>query len=436
MLRDAFIVFLVLLPVAATADESRPRPELQPSATLPLAEVLRLHRELDDARQEPAPPAPVDATVSKLVFDGRLLDDAVELTARVELAVLDEGRWVQVPLLVRDKTTHLAELPSVPGAEFVIKGGSLWFVTNHAGRYAFELKLLEGAKLEGQERSAGIAFAGASLALMNLHYDEGLFALDGGRALPGGEGRVLFPSNNRFEVRWTRLSRAAPEVLQAAKRPPTESVITSAQASSVATLEGLRITRVRYALRFEGTKPIQVDIPEGLDLTKVYLNGAAIPFQVRKGRLSLEVAPERAGDQAASLELVLTQHLAGFHLSGELAFAFPAASWSVNEFSVQVHLPKVFNYRWTGGSLEPAPSTSPTNFTHQIPTPGKSMSFRQQLVGRAPDVRIGYTVDLAGQFWRGRQAFAQQPPAVQPAQAAMAQPADDQTGLARWEVDE
>lgn len=436
MLPRAIAILMLMLPLTAAAQSTTPKaPEA--SATLPLSEVLRLHRALDQAGEKPSPPAPIDATITRLAFDGRLLDDAVELSAHFELAVLAEGRWVKIPLLVRDEAVHLAELPNVPEAEFVIEKDSLWFITDRAGRYNFDLKLLVAAKVQGQARAAEVAFHSASLALMNLRYDEGLFALVGGRALAGGEGRVLFPSGKKFSVRWTRLSKAAPEAVQVAKRPPTESVITSARASSVATLEGLRITRVRYALRFEGTKPIEVDIPEGLSLTKVYLNNAAIPFEVHKGRLKLEVAPERAGDQAASLELVLTQHLTGFHLSGELAFAFPAASWSVNEFSVQVHLPRVFNYRWTGGSLEPAQSPGPVDFTHQIPTPGKSMTFRQQLVGRAPDVRIGYTVDLAGQFWRGHQAFAPQP-ASQPApiRAAAVQSADGQAGLAQWEVEE
>lgn len=438
MLPRCLLTLLFAFPLSSLAAEAQPGQPTASSATLPLSEVLRLHQALEQAREKPKPDAPLDATITRLVLDGRLLDDAVELTAHFELAVLGKGRWIQIPLLVRDATTHLAELPSVPNAEFVVRDDSLWFVTDACGRYAFDLKLLKSARVRGQQRAADLIFHGASLALMNLRYDEGLFALAGGRALSGSEGRVLFPDDKRFSIRWTRLATAEPTQVLAAKRPPTESVITSAQASSVATLEGLRITRVRYALRFEGTKPIQVGIPDGLALTKVYLNGAAIPFTTEQGKLSLDVTPERAGDQAAVLELVLTQRKAGFHLSGELAFAFPATSWNVNEFSVEVHLPKVFNYRWAGGSLEPAEGAPAAEFTHRIPTPGKRLAFRQQLVGRAPDVRVGYTVDLAGQFWRGGAArpAGSRNTEPQPVRAAIAEPAQGQSGLAQWVVDE
>ncbi len=422
-----FSCFLIIAALVAPAESATNPAEGETgtevsSATLPLAELLRLHKEIDRAALPEPEPAPVAATVTKMELEGRLLDDAVDLKAHFEVAVMAEDTWVKVPLFHKDKATHLSSLPVVADGEFVADDKTLFFVTDRKGRYAFDLALVKTARIEGRERRVSLRFENATLARLLVRYDEGLFRLSGGRALQESEGAVIYPEGNQFDLRWEQLIAVQERKLQAeVQRPPIESVITSAHASTVATLEGRRITRVLYQLRFEGTKSISFGIPDGLAVKKVYLNGAAVPFEIQGRDLALEVTPPRAGDQSARLELVLTDDLRAFHLSGRLTFAFPSASWNLDELYADLHLPPVFNYEWIGGSLAPASASPAVDFSHRIPTPGKRLRFHQHLIASSPDVEVDYTVDLAGKYFR---SVPHHPAAVQPVQATSARQSD------------
>ena len=193
----------------------------------------------------------------------------------------------------------------------------------------------------------------------------------------------------------------AGEQPQAAARPIIEPVIPRVIGSVVSTLEGRRITRLKYELRFEGTKPLEFTLPQGQSLKRVYLNGSAVPFETEAGHLKLEVTPTRTGDAAGNLELVLSELTGSYHLSGRHRYRLPAASWTVNELQLELHLPQVFNYTWRGGSLAPSESRQLPRFTYAIPTPGKHLAYRQSLImSSTPDVVVDYTVDLSGQYFR------------------------------------
>jgi len=45
-------------------------------------------------------------------------------------------------------------------------------------------------------------------------------------------------------------------------------------------------------------------------------------------------------------------------------------------------------------------SGAEAEFTQRIPTPGKSIHLHQQLLSSAATVRIAYTVDLTGSYYR------------------------------------
>ena len=63
--------------------------------TLPLEEVLRLHRETEEAKRKPEElPPPMPATIHRIDLAGRLLDNGIDLTAHFELVVLEGGVWV------------------------------------------------------------------------------------------------------------------------------------------------------------------------------------------------------------------------------------------------------------------------------------------------------------------------------------------------------
>ncbi len=97
---------------------------------------------------------------------------------------------------------------------------------------------------------------------------------------------------------------------------------------------------------------------------------------------------------------MLDDDLPGFHLSGRLFFGFPSASWNIDELYVDLYLPPVFNYEWTGGSPAPTSASPGVDFSHSIPTPGKQLRFHQHLIASSPDVEVDYTVDLAGKYFR------------------------------------
>jgi hypothetical protein len=212
---------------------------------------------------------------------------------------------------------------------------------------------------------------------------------------------VIFPQANRLGVAWQVKTRLAEESTTAQK-PELEPFVALARASSVSTLEGRAVTRVLYDLRFAGRQSIAFEIPAGITVEQVYRNGSAVPFALEGARLALDVVPARAGDEAGSVELVLVSSTGEFHLSGDLDWKLPSASWPVHELFLDLHLPSVFTYQWRGGSLSPVENAPElAAFSYRIPLPGQRLSYHQYLLtGTSPDVQLGYAVALDGQYFR------------------------------------
>jgi hypothetical protein len=391
------IVSLVwTLPTLALAAEEAVRGA---SATLPLDEVLELHRKLEAAEQPAEPAPPIAASVARAALAGRLLDDAIELEASFVVDVLESERWVSVTLLRKRSSTHIAELPTVQGANLVVRDGLLQLVTRKSGRYRFNVTLLERATREGSSRRASIQPGDPSLASLELSFDTDLFRLESEGAFAGRDGVTILPEAGQLAVAWSRLG--APPESEAGPAPSAAPVITTAHASSVSTLEGQRITRVLYELRFSGNPRIALQIPDGQTVTRMYRNGVPIAGTSSGSALELDVKPARAGDERGTLELVLTSTEPSFNLSGSLDFELPRAGWPTNELYLDVHLPQVFDYSWRAGSLAEVESSPASRFSHQLPLPGKALRFHQYLVGAAaPGVTLDYTVNLDGHYFR------------------------------------
>ncbi len=366
------------------------------TVTLPLAELLELKRVGQAAEHPKAPAPPVRATIGKLEIGGRLLDAGLDAAAQVEVTVVGDG-WVTVPLLEVGPGTQLASFPAVEGAVVAVVKGHLCLVAEKAGAYAFTIRWLQRPAAAGQARSLELRPAPLSPALLRLQYDEALFRLTSPAQRDDAAGALVYPVAGRIAVAWQQLPRVRP---RAAARPPIEPVVAAAHASVVATLDGRRITRVQYRLRFEGERPFAVTLPRGQSVERVYLNGAAHAFTRTDDELSLPVQAARAGDGAATVELVLSEAQSGYPLSGTLAFALPSPRWGQNDLFVTLHLPPVFEYRWAGGSLETVGQAPPVEWAWEIPTPGKTMSLHQQLVSSFATVQVAYTVDLAGSYYR------------------------------------
>src|SRR5262245_18374390 len=289
-MRDAAIlVALFLMLVAAASAGAETDPETG-KVTVSLAEVRRLEeriRELEKERERAEAP-PLRAAVQRFELEGRLLDDGVDFTAHVAVQVLTDATWVRVPLLRRGPRTQLATLPEVKNAAFAAEGDQLVLVTRERGTYSFDLALLQRAERSGDDRRVELELPDAGLARARLAYDAGLFRLLGGDARGGPEGSVIFPQANRLGVAWQVKSRLA-EDSAPAQKPELEPFIALAHASSVSTLEGRALTRVRYELTFAGRKTLAFEIPDGTSVERVYRNGSVVPFALEERRLALDV---------------------------------------------------------------------------------------------------------------------------------------------------
>jgi hypothetical protein len=393
------LLLLPLLPTLALAEPGAPfTPAPGGTATLPLGELLALQR-AGSAASDPKPaPPPVRSAVGRFEIAGRLLDAGLEASAQIGVNVLGDG-WVAVPLFDLRRGTRLGPLPGVEGGTLAVIDRRLCLVTDKAGAYAFTVQWLERPAVDGGARSVEVRLPPSAPAVMRLQYDTTLFRLASEAVADGGDGAVLYPAEGRIALSWAQRPRARPRPPEEA-RPPVEPVVVEAHASIVATLDGRRIERVLYRLRFEGERPFAVAIPPGHTVERTFVNGVPRPFKRTADGVSLDVSPARAGEQAATVELVTSEAGNGYPLSGTLAFVLPRPSWGQNDLFVALHLPDVFDYRWSGGSLAAVEQAPDVEYAWSIPTPGRTVALHQQLVSGFADVRIAYTVDLARSYYR------------------------------------
>src|SRR5262249_3685406 len=122
---------------AAPAHSEPPSDDAAGRATLPLGELLDLRHQLDE-RTRAAVPAkpPVPASLEAIELSGRLVEQSLELGAKVSVTVLEDG-WVSVPLLRLAPGLELTERPTVEGATLVVQDGWLALATKRAGAYRF-----------------------------------------------------------------------------------------------------------------------------------------------------------------------------------------------------------------------------------------------------------------------------------------------------------
>ncbi len=397
--------FLSLGTLPATAGETSEteKQEKASQATLPLDEILRLYRERDEnTRKEEPPVPPVVSTLDQIRITGRLLDNGAEFQARIKLHVLSDKAWAKVPLFQRNEITHLTELPKVKNGNFIVEEETLYFITNKKGSYEFTVKFIQGADKVDGVWEIRIPYANATLAQCKIDFDRSSFSLHNTFGSEDASGITLLPEDNQFQISWTRTKASVPEKKKKKLvAPQIDSTVRSAHASVVSTLDGTNILRILYKLRFAGQKTIELSIPESQTLDRVYVNGIGSSTRSKDGKILVDITPLRSGDQSGTVELLLRQIGSGYFLSGALNFSLPSISWPTNEIFIDAHLPTVFNYKWTGGSLSPIQGSPSVKYVTDVPLPGKRMSFHQVLVHNSkPDVTIGYAVNLKDHFYQ------------------------------------
>ncbi len=380
---------LALLFAVAAASEG--------TANIPVAELLELH---DRAPSPPAPP--VAGVLDTLQLSGRVLDDALVLQIDASVSVLATGTWTSVPLLRIHPKLSLDELPQISGAWLAIEGGSLVLVASEPKSHSFQLRATVQPTVHGDRRDATLAIGPALSSGLTLEHDPELVRLISGTGGPSGRGeRRIRPEGGTYTVSWEALGGAQVQA-ETPKRAIREPTVQQATTSVVSTLEGTWLSRTRYELSFEGRRTVELSWPEGQSLQRVYVNGQPTADRSEDDHLSLEISPARSGGDEGSIELVLVGERSGYLLQGTLDLQLPSISWPVQGWIATTHLPEVFNYSRRGGSLEPTKATkAPVSFAYQVPTPGKESHWRQELVFRsAPSLRLDYTVDLEGRYFR------------------------------------
>lgn len=398
-------LFFIMADLSAEEKKSADKQPLSEKAmaTLPLKQLLDMQAKNKlDQKKESQPMALY--TLEQVHNSARLLENALDIQARFNLAVL-KAEWVAVELLQLDSQTQLAQLPEVNHAYFRVENNKLYFMTKQAGRFNFSIRFFKFAKVQDQVRKVSVQKQ-AALAMLELVMDPGLFEITGKQYMAQGNKLYVFPQSKNFVVTWRNKKPVQATTVKQVHRP-LEPVVVSAHASTVATLSGKGIIRVLYKLRFTGQQTIQIDIPKDQELAHVFLNGAPQDYSTdEQSILTLQVKPPRAGDQTAQLELLLQRTQQSYVLSGDLEFVFPKVSWRVNDLYATLYLPTVFNYQWQGGSLVPSSVTHKVQYSHTMPTPGKEVTFHQQLIRDFPILRIEYAVDLQGNYYTGQ---SQQP---------------------------
>jgi hypothetical protein len=327
------------------------------SVTLPLEDLEKLTR----PAERPAPP--VAAALTAQLLTARAGLQGVEVDGRYTVDVLGD-RWAKLSLLELRPGIELVEVEQPEGATIASLGGALCFVSRAPGRYTFGVKLrLNGPRL----------VAGRDALWSTVDF----------------EGEAVSPRDGG----WTLVARhTPPKVAPVVERPPLDPSCPLARAQLVSTVEGHAQLDVTYSLKVDRERPLSFTAPAGWKVERVSVNG--VPRQ--GAPLEVVVGPER--DTDASVELQLSRELGVFHLSGRIDLELPQASLPVTRLELEVHLPAVFDYRRTGGSLEPAEAASEPSTL-----PGKRLPYRQHLISAsAPTLELEYSVDLKGHYFSTR----------------------------------
>jgi len=354
------------------------------TVTLPLSEMLPLLNET-----APSLAAPVPAVVVSQELHGRVTHDALEVKAKWVVTVLDGTRWARLGLLKMVQGVVLEEVSIIDHVTVAVQGGELVLLSQSPGTYSIEAKLSVRASGTGLNRTVKLERGRDGL--------EGVLRLESGsESLSLLTEREVFSDSGVWPVKW-RTEVTKREAVQVA-RPPLEPTVTAARAQVVSTVEGRARLTMRYALQLDRPQPFTIELPEGWAATRLSMNGEARPV-LSGPAISLSAEPERSGGKEAVVEVTLERELGIFHLSGRLAFTFPAVSWPTSLLDVTVHLPTVFEYQRLGGSLEPITTLG----WAPAAMPGKQLIYQQHLIAAAgPTLELAYSVDLNNRYFKIR----------------------------------
>ena len=356
--------------LAATVNAPQPSTA---SATMPLSTYIELFEKSNVVQAPKRAQAPVSALVQRAELHGKLTDDAVLFSARMSVTVLDATDWVSVPILTLTKGTVIEQMPQVDRAHFVVNDNRLEFLSKRLGQFDFTFRFIERATIEAQTRKVSIELAAPALSQCKIQFDRTFFKLSATDFRQHGDDAIVFPRDKHCQVSWAPKDTSVQLHKRAEEAPQAAPVITAAHASLVTTMEGDRLLRALYRLQFSGAQKLTISLTPNETVSRLFLNGHTIAGQHEDNRIVVDVHPSDAGDADATLELVTMSSGHGYLLKGAQFIRLPALSWPTNVLNLIANLPAVFNYKWRAGTLAPVKPQPDVAYTHDIPTPGKSL---------------------------------------------------------------
>lgn len=257
---------------------------------IPWKDFQTLYERGQAPEERPAPAAPRDYAISRVVYTGEVVDGAAVFRATVQLEVLKAEGWVTIPLLPTSVALRQARIGRTE-APIYLDGNYYRLITDRRGAVTVELEFAVATFTgSGQE---GFSFempaAGATEVSLSVPSEDALeFSVANAQQLtrtPRGDRQILqalLPSTGNLAVSWQRA---------AAEEGPVEALeprIYAEQQGLIGVAEGLLecSSTIYYSILQAGVEQLSLDLPA--DVTLLDVQG--------KGIRDWAVAPE--GDRS------------------------------------------------------------------------------------------------------------------------------------------
>lgn len=227
-----------------------------------------------DQRQAPADEGPPGVSVSSLSFDGSADDEQVLLTARVELQVSVEKKWVRVPLFMaegtlRSPSVYTGEGLAVPATYHADEGYAWWI--KGAGRHQLSLSFSIPLRKQAAQRRVQLSLPTTAVSELKLRIaaprvvakapDRSTVST---RTTANGTEIDVIGLGNRLDLAWNSLPE--PNAAANALEVTTAAVATLVDGES-ATLEA---TQLIQSLGQQGSfDEVRVSLPAGYELLRL-----------------------------------------------------------------------------------------------------------------------------------------------------------------------
>lgn len=226
-----------------------------------------------DQRQAPLDEGPPGISVSSLSFDGTADDEQALLTARIELQVSEDKKWVRVPLLMSEATLrsppiHAGEGLAVPATYHADEGYAWWF--KGAGRHQLTLSFSIPLRKQAAQRRVQLSLPTTAVSELALRVAPARVIAKPERSTVSTKSTAngteidVIGLGSRLDLTWQSLPDSSGAA--AALEVTTAAVATLVDGES-ATLEA---TQLIQSLGQQGSfDEVRVSLPAGYELLRL-----------------------------------------------------------------------------------------------------------------------------------------------------------------------